>query len=351
MKTPTTPVALFDAKSYDQTFFDLANGDGAFDIKYVPTRLGPDTAALAEGALAVCAFVNDDLSAPTIDTLYELGVRLVAMRCAGYNNVDLSASYQRMHVVRVPAYSPHAVAEHTLALMLSLNRKTHRAYYRTRDSNFAISGLLGFDMHGKTAGVIGTGQIGRLVAQILRGFGMKVVAFDVFPDHEWAEQHGVIYRTLDDIYRESDIITLHCPLMAENHHLIGTDSIARMKQGVMLINTGRGGLIDTAALIAALKTGHIGAAGLDVYEEEDQFFFEDHSDRGLADDALARLLTFPTVLVTSHQAFFTKEAMTNIATTTLSNIHDFVAGIPLLNEICYQCCGDGCSRKRTGRCF
>jgi len=344
-------VIVFDAKPYDQKFFERANETFGHTITYAKYRLSPENAVTAQGHDVVCAFVNDDLGQDTIEQLIKAGVKLVALRCAGYNNVHLAACHGSLHVVRVPAYSPHAVAEHAVALMLSLNRKTHRAYYRTRDSNFSINGLLGFDMVGKTAGVIGTGMIGRLAAEILRGFKMDVLAYDPYPNPDWAATSGVRYVPLEELYRSANIITLHCPLTAENHHLINREAIATMRDDVMLINTGRGGLIDSRALVNALKHGDIGAAGLDVYEEEDQYFFEDFSNEVLTDDTLARLLSFPNVLITSHQAFFTEEALTSIAETTLGNIRDFATNKPLTNEICYQCCEGGCPREKTGRCF
>ena len=330
-------IIVFDAKSYDEEFFDRANEGSGHSITYAKYRLSPENAITAQGYDVVCAFVNDDLGEATIAQLIKGGVKLIAMRCAGYNNVHLDSCHGNLPVVRVPAYSPYAVAEHAVALMLSLNRKTHRAYYRTRDSNFAIAGLLGFDMHGKTAGVIGTGLIGRLVAEILRGFKMDVVAYDPYPNQEWAELNAIRYVPLKELYHAANIVTLHCPLTAQNHHLIDLEAITQMRDDVMLINTGRGGLIDSKALATALKHGKIGAAGLDVYEEEDQYFFEDFSNEVLTDDTLARLLSFPNVLITSHQAFFTEEALTNIAETTLGSIRDFAEGKPLTNEICSQC--------------
>jgi D-lactate dehydrogenase len=291
------------------------------------------------------------LSAEVLDTLAGLGVKLVALRCAGYNQVDLKAAYRRMHVVRVPAYSPYAVAEHAVALIMALNRKTHRAYYRTRDNNFAIHGLLGFDMHGKTAGIVGAGKIGRVLAGILKGFGMRVLAYDPFPPTNPADRANLEFVPLDELYRQADILSLHCPLTPENVHMINRESIAHMKPGIMLINTGRGKLIDSRALIQGLKSGRVGAAGLDVYEEETDYFFEDFSAGGIEDDVLARLMTFPNVLVTSHQAFFTQEALENIARTTLENIRLFHERNELPNEICYRCGDDTCARKETGRCF
>ncbi len=344
-------IAFYDTKPYDRVFFDEENKKYGCKINYFNEHLNQHTAAFAEGADVICAFVNDTLDAPAIDALEKAGVGLIAMRCAGYNNVDLQAAYNRIHVVRVPGYSPHAVAEHAVALLLALNRKTHRAYYRTRDGNFAINGLLGFDMYEKTAGVIGTGRIGRTLVPILRGFGMKVLLYDVNPDHEFAREAGARYVALDDLYAQSDVISLHCPLTPDTHHLINQDSIAKMKPGIMIINTGRGGLVKTQDLIEALKSGRVGSAGLDVYEEEGDYFFEDLSAAMISDDVLARLLTFPNVLVTSHQGFFTKEALTNIARTTLENIKEYYEGDGALdNEICYRC-DDNCRRKQNKRCF
>lgn len=344
-------VILFDAKPYDRLFFDEANQCYGYSLKYIANRLSIDTVALASGYDAVCAFVNDDVSAPVVERLHELGVPVIAMRCAGYNNVDLAAVFRKIHVARVPAYSPYAVAEHAMALVLGLNRKTHKAYNRTRDGNFALSGLLGFDLHGKTGGVIGTGRIGQVFASILKGFGMRVLAFDRFPQPEWAEQAGVEYTDLDSLYRQADVISLHCPLTPDTEYMIDALSLEKMKDGVMLINTSRGGLIRTRDLIDALKSGKIGAAGLDVYEEEDEYFFEDRSADVLTDDVLARLLTFPNVLVTAHQAFFTREALQNIAQTTLANLREFFDGETMVNEICYRCSKDSCPRKTQGRCF
>ncbi len=344
-------VAFFDAKEYDREFFDRANKNYGFKIKYFSERLNKDTAEMAAGFDAVCAFVNDSVDKTAVEKLKKSGTGLVALRSAGYNNVDLKAAFGKVHLVRVPAYSPGAVAEHTVALMLSLNRKIHKAYYRTRDNNFSIHGFIGFDMKGKTAGVIGTGKIGREVAGILSGFGMKILAYDKHPDEGFKAEKKGVYTTLDRLYRESDIITLHCPLNKDTYHLIGGRAISRMKKGVMLINTGRGSLIDAKALIKGLKTGKIGYAGLDVYEEEDKYFFEDFSGRVMGDDVLARLLTFGNVLITSHQGFFTAEALQNIARTTMENIKKYFEKGKLENEICYKCTTDECNKKRKGRCF
>ncbi len=331
------PVAVFDTKPYDREFLEPAFHRAGLEGRWLTPRLGLETVRLAEGAPAVCVFVNDDVSAPVVEALTRLGVRIVALRCSGFNNVDLVAAGGRLTVVRVPAYSPHAVAEHAVALMLALNRKIHRAWLRTRDSNFSIHGLLGFDLHGKTAGVIGLGQIGRVMAQILLGFGMRVLGHDPQPDVAWANRLGVELTDLERLYAESDVISLHCPLTPQTDGLINSAAISRMKRGVMLINTGRGRLIDTRALLSGLKSGRIGAAGLDVYEEEERYFFEDFSASGIDDDLLARLTTFPNVLVTSHQAFFTREAMTAIAETTARNLRQFFAGHPPENEICHRC--------------
>ena len=354
-------IAFFDAKPYDNLSFDAViekeykHIDGyKISIKYFNSRLSKDTAELAKGHSVVCAFVNDTIDKEVIQELKAVGVELVALRCAGYNNVDLKAAFKNLNVVRVPAYSPYAVAEHAVSLMMSLNRKIHRAYFRTRDGNFALNGLLGFDMHDKTAGVIGTGKIGKCLINILLGFGMKVLAYDKFPDEELLKTAGVKYVSLDDLYKNSDVISLHCPLTKETRYLINELSIQKMKDGVMIINTGRGELIDTKALIQALKNKKVGYAGLDVYEEEHDYFFEDFSGSMIGDDVLARLLTFPNVLVTAHQAFFTDEALHNIAKTTLDNILEYFEGDYLKNEVCYQCNlknSAKCHKKNKKRCF
>ena len=326
-------VAFFDSKPYDEASFKKANEKYGFDIRFYKGHLNKDNVLLSKGADVVCIFVNAVVDANVIDDLIENGVKLIALRCAGYNNVDIKASHNRIKVVRVPAYSPYAVAEHTLALMLTLNRKTHKAYSRTREGNFSLNGLLGFDMHGKTAGMIGTGKIAKILIQALSGMGLKIVAYDLYPDNEFAKQYNVEYVSLDELYGRSDIISLHCPLNKDTEYIINTDSIAKMKDGVMIINTGRGKLIHTHTLIKGLKSKKIGAAGLDVYEEESDYFFEDRSNNVMDDDVLARLLSFNNVIVTSHQAFFTKEALENIAETTLVNIQDFVNGKTLVNEV------------------
>ncbi len=322
----TPPVAVFDAKPYDRDFFELHVGDG-LGFRYFEARLGPDTVELAKGHRVVCPFVNDHLDRSVIEGLAAHGVGLIALRCAGYNNVDLAAAEAHgISVVRVPAYSPHAVAEHAVALLLALNRKTHRAYNRVREGNFSLAGLVGFDLHGRTAGVIGLGKIGRCLAEILVGFGMRVLAHDPYPDETYARDAGLELTTLDELLKASDVVSLHSPLLPSTHHLINAARIATMKQGVVLINTSRGGLVDAAALIDGLKSGQIGAAGLDVYEEESDYFFQDRSDRVIADDLLARLMTFNNVIITSHQAFLTEEALGNIAATTAGSIREFLAG-------------------------
>jgi len=326
-------IAFFDTKSYDEESFNKINEKYNFEIKYFKGHLNRNNVILTKDAYAVCIFVNDIADAEIIDALAENGVKLIALRCAGFNNVDLSAALGKIAVVRVPAYSPYAVAEHAVALMMALNRKTHRAYLRTRDGNFALNGLMGFDMHGKTAGIIGTGKIAKILIHILKGFGMNILAYDLYPDYNFARENDVVYTTMDELYHNSDIISLHCPLTDETKYLINDYSISKMKDGVMIINTGRGQLIHTNALIEGLKNKKIGAAGLDVYEEESEYFYEDKSDKIIDDDVLARLLSFNNVIVTSHQAFFTQEALANIASTTLQNMQDFIDGKTLENEV------------------
>lgn len=299
-------IAFFGTKPYDEKSFNKVNEDYGFEIKYFKGHLNMNNIVLTQGADVVCVFVNDTVDADVIKAMAENGVKLLALRCAGYNNVDLEAAKGRLTVVRVPAYSPYAVAEYTVALMLSLNRKIPRASWRTRDGNFSLHGLMGFDMHGKTVGVIGTGKIAKILIGILRGFGMKILAYDLYPDYKFAEETGMTYTTLDELYHRSDIITLHCPLTAETKYMINEDSISKMKDGVMIVNTGRGQLIHTNALIEGLKNKKVGYAGLDVYEEENEYFYEDKSDKIIDDDTLARLLSFNNVIVTSHQAFLQK---------------------------------------------
>lgn len=353
MATPTK-IAFFDAKPYDKQVFSELNQNYNFDITFYKFHLIPDNAVLTQGYDAICVFVNDIIDRKVIETLKENGVKLIALRSAGINNVDFKAAYEnKIHVVRVPAYSPSAIAEHTVALMLSLNRKIHRAYFRTRDSNFSLDGLMGFDMNGKTAGVIGTGKIGKALVRILRGFGMEVLGYDVYPDEEFAKETGCKYVEIDEIFSQSDIISLNCPLNKQTEYLINNENIAKMKDGVMIINTGRGKLIKTTDLIEGLKSQKIGSAGLDVYEEENAYFFEDFSQHILTDDVLARLLTFNNVIITSHQGFFTREALSNIAETTLNNINSFAKGDKLIrNEICYRCMTtDDCHKDKGEPCF
>lgn len=326
-------IAFFDTKQYDETYMKEANTLYQYKLKFFENKLNQDTVALTKGYDVVCAFVNDEIDSTVVDALCANGVGLLAMRCAGYNNVDLVACHGKIRVVRVPAYSPYAVAEHAFALMMTLSRKTHRAYNRTRESNFNINGLVGFDFYGKTIGIIGTGKIGQVLADISKGFGMQVLAYDKYPNSNL----NLNYVELEEIYTKSDIISLHCPLTLETKHLINKSAIEQMKKGVMIINTSRGGLIQTEELIEAIKTQKVGSAGLDVYEEEGDYFFEDFSDSVIRDDILARLLSFNNVLVTSHQAFLTKEALINISETTFANIHAFENGVELINEVCTVC--------------
>jgi D-lactate dehydrogenase len=329
-------LSVFSSKPYDRRFLEQVNDEEGFGLEllFFEARLEEPTAPLAYGSPAICAFVNDDLGRPVLASLATHGTRLVALRSAGFNNVDLGAARELgLTVTHVPDYSPYAVAEFTIALALALNRHLSRAYTHVREGNFSLQGLLGFDLHGKTAGIVGTGKIGGIVAEtLLRGFGCRVLAHDLFPSDR-LRGLGVEYVDLDELLRRSDLVSLHCPLTAETHHLIDRPSIERMKPGVMLINTSRGGLIDTAAVIDGLKSGRIGHLGLDVYEEEARYFYEDYSSRLIDDDTLSRLLTFPNAIVTSHQGFFTREALEQIARTTLGNVRDFRDGRPPANEV------------------
>jgi D-lactate dehydrogenase len=321
-------VAIFSTKPYDVDSLTAANAGAGHDLVFLEPRLSVTTAPLAQGAEAVCAFVNDDLSAGVLERLHGSGVRLVALRSAGYNHVDLSAAAELgLTVARVPGYSPYAVAEHATGLVLALNRRLHRAYNRVRENNFALTGLLGFDLHGKTVGVVGTGQIGAVFCRIMLGFGCRVLAYDPAPDEACAAR-GVEYVDLPRLFAESQILSLHCPLTPQTHHLLDAAALEQLRDGVMLINTSRGALVDTVAVIDGLKRGKIGFLGLDVYEEEADLFFEDLSDRVVGDDVFARLLTFPNVLITGHQAFFTAEALANIAAVTLGNVTAFAHGRP-----------------------
>lgn len=324
-------IAFFDSKEYDKTSFDKANNN-KFEITYFQTRLSEKTVRLAEGSDVVCAFVNDTINDKVIDKLAEYGVSLIAMRCAGYNNVDIEHAYGKIHIVRVPAYSPYAVAEHTIAMLLTSVRRIHKAYIRTKNFNFSINGLTGFDLYGKTVGVVGTGKIGKIFIDICKGFGMKVIAYDMYPD----TKGDIEYVSLEDIWKHSDIISFHCPLTDENKHIVNSKSIEKMKKGVIILNTSRGALIDSEALIDGIKDRKIGAACLDVYEDESAVFFHDFSGHIVEDDTLLRLISMPNVIVTSHQAFLTDEALKNIADTTLSNIDYYFKHQKCENEISYK---------------
>ena len=342
-------VAFYDAKEYDRPSFERCGAAHDIHFRFLEIRLNEDTAELARGCEAVCVFVNDTVNAAVIDRLYALEVRLIALRSAGYNNVDVRAAFGKIHVVHVPAYSPYAVAEHAIALLLTSVRRIHKAYNRTREFNFSLNGLTGFDFYGKTVGVIGTGKIGRIFIDICRGFGMRVIAYDVFP----AADSGIAYVELNRLFEESDIISLHCPLTPETRHMIDAAAIGRMKKGVVIVNTSRGGLIDTEALLEGIKARKVGAACLDVYEEEADIFFEDRSGHILNDDLLSRLISMPNVIVTSHQAFPTEEALSNIAETTVGNILSYFANDGLCdNELCYRCGSiERCRKDRKERCF
>ncbi len=341
-------IALFDAKDYDIPFFQKMGEKYKIEYKFFETKLNADTADLARGFDGVCVFVNDDVRAEVIDRLYENGVRVVALRCAGYNNVDLEKCFGKIHVVRVPAYSPYAVAEHAMALLLTSVRRIHKAYNRTKDFNFSLSGLTGFDLHGKTVGVIGTGKIGTIFMDICRGFGMQIVAYDKFP----RKDPSVRYVSLDELFRQSDVISLHCPLSEETYHIINERAIPKLKKGVIILNTSRGALIDAEALIDGIKRRIVGAACLDVYEEESDLFFRDFSGHIVEDDILARLISMPNVIVTSHQAFLTEEALANIAETTSQNLVAFFRDGLCENELCYRCGNvESCMKERKQRCF
>ena len=329
-------IAFFDAKPYDKPSFEKYGGEHGIKFKFFETRLNEDTVELARGYDGVCAFVNDTINADVIDRLHEMGVKILALRCAGFNNVDIKHAQGKLHVFRVPAYSPYAVAEHAIALLLTSIRRIHKAYIRSRDFNFSLSGLTGFDLHGKTVGVIGTGKIGRVFIDICRGFGMRVLAYDKFPAPDLGNGDTVRYTDLDELFASSDIISLHCPLTDETHHMIDEKAIEKCKKGVVIINTSRGALVDAQALLDGIKSRKVGAACLDVYEEESDLFFEDNSGHILEDDILARLISMPNVIVTSHQAFLTEEALENIAETTVRNIIEFTENGECPNEIFYS---------------
>ena len=342
-------IAFFDAKPYDVPSFEHFGGEQEVEFKYLEAKLNEDTVELAAGYDGVCVFVNDTVNATVIDRLCELGVKLVALRCAGFNNVDVKHAFGRIHVVRVPAYSPYAVAEHTMALLLTSIRRIHKAYIRTRDFNFSLNGMTGFDLHGKTVGVIGTGRIGRVFIDICRGFGMRVLAYDKFPAEGLDNGDTVRYVTLDELFGKSDIISLHCPLTEDTYHIISAESIEKCKRGVVILNTSRGALVDAEALLAGIKSRKIGAACLDVYEEESDFFFEDFSGHILEDDTLARLISMPNVIITSHQAFLTEDALSNIAKTTVENLVEFFRDGKCPNELCYR---HGSTEDcKCGKCF
>lgn len=340
--------AFFDTKPYDKPAFEKYAKESGIEFKFFETKLTPDTASLANGFDGVCVFVNDTVNSTVIDRLVEGGVKLIALRCAGYNNVDIPYAFEKIHVVHVPAYSPYAVAEHAIAMLLTSIRRIHKAYNRTKDHNFSLSGLTGLELHGKTVGVVGTGRIGRAFIDICHGFGMKILAYDKFP----VPDLDVEYVSPETLFSESDIISLHCPLTQETYHMINKETIETMKKGVVLLNTSRGALVDAHALLEGIKSRKIGAACMDVYEEEADIFFEDRSGHIIDDDTLARLISMPNVLVTSHQAFLTEEALDSIAETTVQNILGFFANGGHENELCYRCGNtDSCKKHRVSKCF
>ncbi len=344
-------IAMFDSKKYDidsfeKVMFKYPN----YTIKYYEVKLTKETVVLAKSCDAVCAFVNDTIDEVVINKLSEYGIEVLALRCAGYNNVDIKASYRKVHILRVPAYSPFAIAEHAMALLLALNRKVHKAYLRTREFNFSLQGLLGFDLNGKTIGIIGTGKIGQALVNICNGFGMKVVAYDIFQN----PSINAKYIELDELIKTSDIISLHLPLNNGTKHIINQERINLMKEGCIIINTSRGGLIDSKALLEGLRTKKIGGAGLDVYEEEANLFFEDNSNEIIQDDILSLLISLPNVIITSHQGYFTAEALEQIAIITMQNIDDYFHNYPLKNEVCYKCLGNNsskCFEKKKTKCW
>ena len=342
-------IAFFDAKPYDKPSFEKYGEEFGVEFKFFETKLNEDTVDLAQGYDGVCVFVNDSINAKVIDKLVDMNVKVLALRCAGFNNVDMKYAFGKIHVLRVPAYSPYAVAEHTMALLLTSIRRIHKAYIRSRDFNFSLVGLTGFDLYGKTVGVIGTGKIGRVFINICRGFGMKVLAYDKFPAEGIDNGDTVKYVELDELFRNSDIISLHCPLTDETHHLIDKTTLEKCKSGVVLLNTSRGALVDAEALLEGIKQRKVGAACLDVYEEESDLFFEDNSGHILDDDVLARLISMPNVIVTSHQAFLTREALENIAETTVKNIIDLMDDGQCPNELCYR--KSGAEDCKNGKCF
>ncbi len=342
-------IAFFDAKPYDRPSFDRYGEEYGVTFKYFETKLNADTVGLARGYDGVCAFVNDTVDAAVIDRLAEMGVTVLALRCAGFNNVDMKHAFGKLHVLRVPAYSPYAVAEHAMALLLTSIRRIHKAYIRSRDFNFSLAGLTGFDLHGKTVGVIGTGRIGRVFIDICRGFGMRVLAYDKFPAPGLDNGDTVRYVSLEELFAGSDILSLHCPLTEETYHIIDEAALGKCRRGVVVLNTSRGALVDAEALLAGIKSRQVGAACLDVYEEESDLFFEDNSGHILEDDTLARLISMPNVIVTSHQAFLTEEALDNIAETTVQNLVSLAETGQCPNELCYR--GGSAEDCRDGKCF
>ncbi len=342
-------IAFFDTKPYDVPYFEKYGKQFGQTFKFFETKLNEDTAELANGYDAVCVFVNDTVNKAVIDKLCNAGIKLLALRCAGFNNVDMEYAYGKLHVLRVPAYSPYAVAEHAIALLLTSVRRIHKAYIRSKDFNFSLAGLTGFDLHGKTVGVMGTGKIGRIFADICKGFGMNVLAYDKFPAENFADGKQIRYTSLEELFEKSDVISLHLPLTEETYHIINGESLEKCKKGVVLINTSRGALVDTEALVAAIKSRKVGAACLDVYEEESELFFNDNSGHIVDDDVLARLISMPNVIVTSHQAFLTEEALENIAQTTVKNLVDFTEKGQCENELCYR--GGEAKDCKSGRCF
>ena len=340
--------AFFDTKPYDREYFEKEGEEHGIEFKFFEAKLTEDTAGLCAGFDGVCIFVNDTANDKVIDKLHSLGVKMIALRCAGYNNVDIKKAFGKLHVVHVPAYSPYAVAEHAMAMLLTSVRRIHKGYIRTKDFNFSLTGLTGFDLHGKTVGIIGTGKIGRVFADICKGFGMKILAYDKYPD----DSIGIEYTDLETLLKSSDIISLHCPLTKETDHIIDSKAISLMKKGVHIINTSRGALIDTDSLLEGIKSRKVGGACLDVYEEESDIFFEDFSGHIVEDDTLARLITMPNVIVTSHQAFLTHEALSNIAQTTVQNIVDFFQNGYAENELCYRCGKiENCKKEKNKKCF
>ena len=341
-------IAFFDTKQYDEISFEKFSKERNITFKYFEPKLTIDTVELAKGYDAVCVFVNDVLNKDVIEKLYEFGIKAIFLRCAGFNNVDVKAAFGKIHVFRVPAYSPYAVAEHAMALYMTNNRRIHKAYNRTREYNFTLNGLTGHDIHGKTVGVIGTGRIGKCFINICKGFGMNVICYDAYPSDETLN-----YVSLDEIFEKSDIISLHCPLTPETRHLVNEDSIKKMKKGVSIINTSRGALIDTNALLKGITDRIIGDACLDVYEEEGELFYEDKSGHIMNDDTLLKLIAMPNVIITSHQAFLTHEALENIADTTTQNIVNFFGdNFVTDNEVCYHCGNEqNCQKKRKQKCF